>query len=70
MRLTNPNVRQISEYVIDSDLEVIRSLSPREGIAFGSSVFFSLPIKINSSRYTEHGGAIPSITEALSKWKP
>lgn len=74
MRLTNPAdqsyVRQISEYVTDSDLEVIRSLSPGEGIAFGSSVLFSLPIKITSSRYTEHGGAIPSITEALRKWKP
>jgi len=73
MRLTNPidqsYVRQISEYVTDSDLEIIRSLSPGEGIAFGSSILFSLPIKINSERFTEHGGAIPKITEALKKWK-
>ena len=73
MRLTNPAdqsyVRQISEYVTDSDLEIIRSLSPGEGIAFGSSVLFSLPIKINGQRYTEHGGAIPKVSEALKKWK-
>ncbi len=73
MRLTNPSdqsyVRQISEYVTDSDLEVIRSLSPGEGIAFGSSVLFSLPIKINSDRYTEHGGAIPRVVEELNKWQ-
>ncbi len=73
MRLTNPNdqnyVRQISEYVTDTDLELIRSLSPGEGIAFGSSILFSLPIKVKQERYTMHGGYIPSLTEALRKWK-
>lgn len=74
MRLTNPNdqkyVRQISEYVTDSDLEIIRSLSPGEGITFGSSILFSLPIKVRQKRYTKHGGWIPNLREALLKWEP
>jgi len=69
MRLTNPNdqnyVRQISEYVTTSDLENLRTLIPGEAFVFGSATLISLPVKIKSERFTEHGGYTPDILDAL-----
>jgi len=72
LRLTNPNdqnyVRNISEYVTNSDLDEIRSLSPGEAYVFGSAIPLSLPIKIFEERYTEHGGYTPEISKELEKF--
>ncbi|MBD3213360.1 MAG: DUF87 domain-containing protein [Candidatus Lokiarchaeota archaeon] len=72
LRLTNPKdqdyVRQISEYVTSSDLEELRTLIPGEAFVFGSATLISLPIKVKSDRFTEHGGYTPDILEALKKY--
>lgn len=72
LRLTNPTdqnyVRKISEYVTNADLEQLRSLTPGEAFIFGSATLLSMPIRIFSNRYTEHGGYTPDIEESLKKF--
>ncbi|MCF2140538.1 MAG: ATP-binding protein [Candidatus Lokiarchaeota archaeon] len=74
MRLTNPDdqryVKGISEYISDSDLIQIRSLSPGEAFIFGPSVLLSLPTKIRSDRLSKHGGITPNLEKELDNFSP